>query len=378
MSELLGVLLICYSSRGHQLVFSYPPEPQPPPEKRHSGAYSCLNISSQLPDVSTLPDVSGNKVLGFEPQLLSDILSPKVPALCDRKFQLTVDGITFVGHATLLNADRPGSGNQYARSIQKRRMRRNTTLKTEYMGLNEIYNDQVDNLHSSTISVLNHASACEISPSADQSYNQSQITMFNLVVALSPKDHSKFSQEVELLYTHVISKMAAALKYEQLKRGYIRKETDLIMSIKDSFYQGMCSLLSGHLICLAKPTEVLANILKNSGLARSLVTLYHEIRSKFTSHIVLNHSMDISMRLPPSHARPEPIYDEPTEIQDATLNENVYPDIRPYHAILLLSDPEEILKSLPVDCSPLLSQLVQIVTPTQKYVFVSSQLSIHL
>lgn len=45
---------------------------------------------------------SSDTFLGFPPHILSDILSPKA-ALCDRKFQLTIDGITFLGSPTLLN-----------------------------------------------------------------------------------------------------------------------------------------------------------------------------------------------------------------------------------------------------------------------------------
>jgi hypothetical protein len=77
---LLGILLICYSARGHQLVFAYPSHNQ-----------------------------TDSKIMDFEPHFLADLLSPKVP-LCDQQFRLTVDQKTFVGHVSLLNADRHGTG----------------------------------------------------------------------------------------------------------------------------------------------------------------------------------------------------------------------------------------------------------------------------
>ena len=82
----LGILFIGYSSRGHQIVFSYP---------------------------------DNNKFLGFESPFLSHLLSPKSPTLCDSQFQITIDSVTFVGHASLLNSDRPGLGLLYTRQLQK-------------------------------------------------------------------------------------------------------------------------------------------------------------------------------------------------------------------------------------------------------------------
>src|SRR5690349_13709556 len=133
--SLLGVLLICYSSRGQQLVFSYPRNPNRTPQPRsrtrsthpshragrtHAGGLELdgaleLDVHDGELDRRALQDPLSKGVqpeqdlfLGFDPQFLSDILSPKV-ALCDRQFQLTVDDVTFVGHPTLLNADRPGT-----------------------------------------------------------------------------------------------------------------------------------------------------------------------------------------------------------------------------------------------------------------------------
>jgi hypothetical protein len=42
--------------------------------------------------------------------------------------------------------------------------------------------------------------------------------------------------------------------------------------------------------------------------------------------------------------------------------------LRPYHALLLLYDPEEIVFNMPIDSSSLLIELIQVVTPTQWYI----------
>ena len=45
-----------------------------------------------------------------------------------------------------------------------------------------------------------------------------------------------------------------------------------------------------------------------------------------------------------------------------------FPVLYPYHTLLLLEDPEEILKDIPLDANPTLVKLVQILVPYQWYV----------
>ncbi|KAI9023674.1 hypothetical protein CLU79DRAFT_814548 [Phycomyces nitens] len=54
---------------------------------------------------------------------------------------------------------------------------------------------------------------------------------------------------------------------------------------------------------------------------------------------------------------------------------DTYPVLCPYHTLLLLEDPEEVLKNMPLDASPTLVQLVQILTPTQRNHYVVSPLA---
>ena len=127
------------------------------------------------------------------------MLSPKI-ALCDKQFHLTVDAIDFVGHPTLLNADRPGIGMRFARLVQRMNMGRVSGTA---------------------------AQPSDVQGSPYRQAHQNALTMFNLVFALSSSQ-----EELAFMYEHLV-KVTAALKYEQLRRGYIRKETELILSIKE-------------------------------------------------------------------------------------------------------------------------------------------------
>jgi hypothetical protein len=168
-----------------------------------------------------------SSLLGFEAAFLSDILSPKV-ALCDKQFQLTVDDITFIGHPTLLNADRPGTGHRFARMIQRKRY-------SDMLDRDNHHHNQHNPQHDSNYAAGEESTWDDagLDTFNAQPVNQ-QLTMFNLVFAVRPSSkNKKFHEKVDLLYRNVIARLTAALKYEQLKRGYIKRETEMILSIKE-------------------------------------------------------------------------------------------------------------------------------------------------
>lgn len=262
-SSLLGVVLICYSSRGHQLVFSYPTEPKrssAPSQSKHQRSHLSRTLPNVRSEKQGLTEPRGRdfartqqpayvshsgqsrgrppsahlqteKFLGFDTHFLSDILSPKV-ALCDRQFQLTVDDVTFVGHPTLLHADRPGTGHRFARLIQRKRLYASMKHGRSSSATN-LLDPDVLGLAPPSLDKSAYDSSLDVDIAASSPRGSSsthQLSMFNLVFAMQPDGGQK---DVDSMYTHVISKITAALKYEQLKRGYIRKEAELIISIKD-------------------------------------------------------------------------------------------------------------------------------------------------
>ncbi|KAJ1549657.1 hypothetical protein HK405_002765, partial [Cladochytrium tenue] len=59
--------------------------------------------------------------------------------------------------------------------------------------------------------------------------------MFNVVVAMRPATGGArgFNARVDAVYREVVGKLTAALRYEQLKRNYVKREADLMQKIKD-------------------------------------------------------------------------------------------------------------------------------------------------
>ncbi|KAI8846596.1 nitrogen permease regulator of amino acid transport activity 3-domain-containing protein [Chytridium lagenaria] len=312
---LSAVILVCYSSRGHQLVFSYPAKGIDGDavnvealQKDHGLKYPSLDSFAVTDDVKDDTRTQAETILGFEPHSLSDILSPKV-ALCDSKFLLTVDDVSFVGHPTLLNADRPGTGHRFCTHDSK---------ETSPM---------TDGGDFQTLGISGSSSS-------------QQLTMFNLVFAIRKTQNEGHHQEVDAIYDNVLAKVTAGLKYEQLKRGYIRKK------LKSS-----CQYVVGV-------SSTMHKIMGESSLARLLVHTFYCVRQRLTSHIVMNSSIDYHFKsLRGISKNPFAGYHVSTDDETNGI------ELRPNNALLLLFDPEEVLKLiLPLDASPLLSELIEIVT----------------
>ncbi|ORX51232.1 hypothetical protein DM01DRAFT_1307641 [Hesseltinella vesiculosa] len=125
-------------------------------------------------------------------------------------------------------------------------------------------------------------------------------------------------------------------------------------------------------------------ILAKSSLARDIKHIYTCLTNHTASHVIINDFIDLSLQIPRGSigtcmphsernqldAKPNVSYDS----QSASLMDiygtggheyHHYPVLCPYHTLLLLEDPEEILKNMPLDASPSLVQLIQILTPTQ-------------
>ncbi|KAG0346038.1 Nitrogen permease regulator-like 3 [Podila humilis] len=106
MNGLVGIIIVTNSSRGHHFVYKYPREPKSPVNINVSESLSRNNTR----DVKAKPMhqhkdefQTTSKVLGYDPQFLANLLSPKL-ALCDKRFQLTVDDLTFIGHPVSLTS----------------------------------------------------------------------------------------------------------------------------------------------------------------------------------------------------------------------------------------------------------------------------------
>ncbi|KAI7831455.1 nitrogen permease regulator of amino acid transport activity 3-domain-containing protein [Gamsiella multidivaricata] len=239
--------------------------------------------------------------------------------------------------------------------------------------------------------------------STPSSHHQ-QMSFFHVVFVLKPPE-LQINSVADQVYKNIACKLTAALRYEELNSQYVSKEAAKILSIREEATQALLSFEKFH-----------EQVLTDSSLARAVRSIYECITADKVCHVVLNDSIDISLQIPhlaplqrtatyftrqiQSSAPTESPTGTPSsgqngynasgsqqalmtpmtaqygglagigyimddyEIGIAYEYEN-FPVLLPYHTLLLLEDPEEILKDIPLDANPTLVKLVQILVPYQ-------------
>ncbi|CAJ0862173.1 2899_t:CDS:2 [Entrophospora sp. SA101] len=177
-----------------------------------------------------------------------------------------------------------------------------------------------------------------------------QLSIDDITFVGQPPPELELCRQVDNIYNNLITKLTAALHYEQLRCGYVSKESELILSFRD--YSD-----------IRTKDDLMNIILQKSSLAKTIKQVYDAISTDSIAHVLVNDYIDLSLQIPPL---------VPTTFINSSDNDlhgyeyAHYPVIAPYHTLLLLEDAEELLKNMPLDANPTLVNLVQILTPTQR------------
>ncbi|KAJ2957961.1 hypothetical protein NQZ79_g6399 [Umbelopsis isabellina] len=339
-SSLLAILLVISSTRGHHYVFSYPPDPQR--KRTHKQPNSSENVyglgwqTTEHINNSSSDQYGGRDVVfGIDTGFLADALAPKTP-LRDRKFQMSIDDLTFVGHPVSLTAD-----DQQQQQIRRQAAEEAAANRRTSKGSDATTDDDS---HSST----------------------THITQFHVVFVLSPPD-LQLNSQIDMFYDHIIKRYTTALRYEQLRCEYVKHEADKVLVIKEEAFNKNTPY-----------SQVMQSILAESSLARDIKHIFTALSTNSIAHVIVNDFIDLSLQLPVVGNQQKlsmllqypgatnPVNESVASIYGVgTYEYDKYPILCPYHTLLLLEDPEEVLKSMPLDSNPTLVQLVQILTPTQ-------------
>lgn len=101
----LSVILVKSDSKGDRLLFRYPfyyTENNEPANTKRKNPYSLADTEDLLQSPPPpLSNIHKGQLTGFKDEVLSTLFAVK-PELCNRKFELKVNDVRFVGHPTLL------------------------------------------------------------------------------------------------------------------------------------------------------------------------------------------------------------------------------------------------------------------------------------
>jgi len=265
VNSLLAILLVVSNSRGNHFVFHYPKVPQRRNEigqfRSESGLEEEFGDDLLESDVITWPyglteDVDKralrsrfedneeyefsskrqtkngtgndenemNKLFGFQTKLLAEMFCPKKYRSLE-KFQLSVDDLTFVGQPVFLADTKRRE--TYNRDRERKKIDDNdngTNLDDDEESFRlssdaheEMLNGTSDHNNASTHSAQQHLNS----------------TFFHIVFVLEPPE-LELCKQVDDIYKNVITKLTAALRYEQLRCCYVGKEAELMLSIREN------------------------------------------------------------------------------------------------------------------------------------------------
>lgn len=172
--------------------------------------------------------------------------------------------------------------------------------------------------------------------------------LFNIVFALQ----AQASHSIVRCYYDLSKRLGIALRHEEKRCGFLTDEIKIMVSTHDE----IAGRSEGESDCDESSYEL---ILQKSSLARGLKSVFSNLCSSGIVNITINKWIQVRFCLPQkvhqSHKKGFLI--EP-EIIDRCLN-----SLRPYHGILLLTEPLELLESLQIDSSPALKRFIQMYNP---------------
>ncbi|XP_034951005.1 GATOR complex protein NPRL3 [Chelonus insularis] len=172
--------------------------------------------------------------------------------------------------------------------------------------------------------------------------------LFNVVFALQ----AQADQSVVKCYYDLSKRLGIALRHEEKRCGFLSEEIKMMVSTHDEIATRSEEESDNE----ESPYEL---ILKKSTLAKDLKTAFDSLCNTGIVNLLINKWILVSFCLPQKvHQFHKKGFIMNPDAIDRCLN-----SLRPYHGLLLLIEPIDLLDSLPTDASPALRRLIQMYNP---------------
>ncbi|XP_064334301.1 GATOR1 complex protein NPRL3 isoform X4 [Camelus dromedarius] len=165
--------------------------------------------------------------------------------------------------------------------------------------------------------------------------------LFNVVFAL----RANADPSVINCLHNLSRRIATVLQHEERRCQYLTREAKLILALQDEV-SAMADANDG-------PQSPFHHILPKCKLARDLKEAYDSLCTSGVVRLHVNSWLEVSFCLP------HKIHYAATSLIPPEAIERSLKAIRPYHALLLLSDEKSLLGELPLDCSPALVRVIK-------------------
>ncbi|KAH9630527.1 hypothetical protein HF086_018443 [Spodoptera exigua] len=278
----LNIFFVKSDSKGDRLLFRYPytTENKDESKQKKYGRHNPYAINStedllQNPQSQT-SNICKGQLSGFTDEMLSTLFAVKAE-LCNRKFELKVNDVRFVGHPTLL-------------------------------------------------------------PYRTNKDDTATMILINIVFALQ----ASASHSVVKCYYDLSKRLGKALRHEEKRCSYLTEEMKIMLAAHDE-------------------VSVLDSEMKSDN-DEDEDNLRHSVSSATYSSIVqcrINKWVLLSFCLP---HKAHQIHNRGLIIEPETIDKCLQ-KLRPYHGILLMVNPNDLLGSIPLDSSSALLRLIKLYSP---------------
>ncbi|KAL4718552.1 hypothetical protein ACJJTC_007611, partial [Scirpophaga incertulas] len=317
----LNIFFVKSDSKGDRLLFRYPYTTENNDERTQKkcgrqNPYAINSTEDLLQNTqSQTSNIFKGQLSGFTDEMLSTLFAVKAE-LCNRKFELKVNDIRFVGHPTLL-------------------------------------------------------------PYRTNKDDTAAMILINIVFAL----RASASHSIVKCYYDLSKRLGKALRHEEKRCSYLTAEMKIMLAAHDEVSALDSEINSGEndeeeevsRHSVSSNTNVYGSdnnadtlpkspfhlILQRSSLARSMKSVFEELSKTGIVQVRINKWVLLSFCLP---HKAHQIHNRGLIIEPETIDKCLQ-KLRPYHGILLLVNPNDLLKSIPLDGSPALLRLVKLYSP---------------
>uniref|UniRef100_U5EPE4 GATOR complex protein NPRL3 n=1 Tax=Corethrella appendiculata TaxID=1370023 RepID=U5EPE4_9DIPT len=289
----LCVIIVKSDSKGDRLLFRYPYNNLPGSQhqtnttNKRKTPYSIVSsddiLQNSIPQTS---NICYGQLSGFTDEVLSTLFAVK-SELCNRKFELKVNDVRFVGHPTLMQS---------------------------------------------------------------KSDNKNDSILINIVFAL----HAQASYSIVKCYYELSKRLGIALYYEEERCGYLKSEMKSMLTIHDEV-AALQEQENGNNVNVS----AFDLILKESTLAQFIKTIYHDLCTTGLLNVTMNQSVTLSFCLP---QKAHQFHKKGVVVEPETIDRCLQA-LKPYHGMLLLVDPSELLDCVPPCGARILLQLIEVYNP---------------
>lgn len=286
------------------------------------------------------------EIFGNEPAYICEMLAPP-KQMCNTRFEITIEDKIFLGFPV----HRQDNGQWRNSTHRKFEGSQHGEIKEQ----NQLLKEDLSNLTTND--------------------NKTTLSMFHLVFVMNPPVIES-NYRVDEMFHHVISRLSLVLRYEQQKHDFISHEIKNILGLRDQLEGNEDLLTERSSLCRiirdcyeAISTSTIANLNINNKLRSFQIpikTEFHSLpdasvpfipRSYLSSNVkLLGDKGFLNVGETSRYGQTfQPILDDDDSADKVII----------YFALLLLDEPESIIKDMKTDNNSTLAKFIRMIKPTE-------------